>query len=175
MGNSDERTFFLYILQIPAASWRPLEVVGKKATEAEVDSSDDSIAFLQYTSGSTSDPKGVIVGRSSIAHNNMFVRRYVSGTSSVMHSQQRWLHIILINTILCAKALILLTPFHLSMMCVQNSADPQPEPLLELAATGERTLPLSLISSPKCLSSSKPWWSGYFGAVKKKKLCKYRW
>ena len=41
-------------------------------------SSDDmmqAVAFLQYTSGSTSDPKGVMIRHVNMAHNMMFIRR----------------------------------------------------------------------------------------------------
>ncbi|CAI7897270.1 unnamed protein product, partial [Closterium sp. NIES-53] len=38
-------------------------------------SSSDEIAFLQYTSGSTADPKGVMITHTNIAHNVMFIRR----------------------------------------------------------------------------------------------------
>ncbi|CAI5480059.1 unnamed protein product [Closterium sp. Yama58-4] len=38
-------------------------------------SGDDEIAFLQYTSGSTADPKGVMITHTNIAHNVMFIRR----------------------------------------------------------------------------------------------------
>ncbi|CAI5954472.1 unnamed protein product [Closterium sp. NIES-65] len=37
--------------------------------------SSDEIAFLQYTSGSTADPKGVMITHTNIAHNVMFIRR----------------------------------------------------------------------------------------------------
>jgi acyl-CoA synthetase (AMP-forming)/AMP-acid ligase II len=36
----------------------------------------DTLAFLQYTSGSTSDPKGVMVTHGSLAHNVDRIRRY---------------------------------------------------------------------------------------------------
>ena len=35
----------------------------------------DRLLFLQYTSGSTSDPKGVMIGEKCLAHNNTFVRK----------------------------------------------------------------------------------------------------
>ncbi|CAI5535525.1 unnamed protein product [Closterium sp. Naga37s-1] len=38
-------------------------------------SSSDEIAFLQYTSGSTADSKGVMITHTNIAHNVMFIRR----------------------------------------------------------------------------------------------------
>ncbi|MEM9291575.1 MAG: amino acid adenylation domain-containing protein [Acidobacteriota bacterium] len=47
-----------------AAKWRPPEGVGA-----------DSLAFLQYTSGSTSTPKGVCVTHGNLLHNEELIRR----------------------------------------------------------------------------------------------------
>ena len=38
----------------------------------------DRLLMIQYTSGSTSEPKGVMIGDKCMAHNNLFVRRYGS-------------------------------------------------------------------------------------------------
>ena len=35
----------------------------------------DRLLFLQYTSGSTSDPKGVMIGEKCLAHNTTHLRR----------------------------------------------------------------------------------------------------
>ncbi|PWW53043.1 fatty acyl-AMP ligase [Actinokineospora spheciospongiae] len=49
--------------------WRPVPLTG------------DSVAFLQYTSGSTSDPKGVMVTHANLLHNEEEIHQAVRSTS----------------------------------------------------------------------------------------------
>lgn len=52
-----------------AAQWLPTDEMPDAAPGAEFEESGESTAFLQYTSGSTGDPKGVIVTHANLLHN----------------------------------------------------------------------------------------------------------
>ena len=45
----------------------------------------DSVAFLQYTSGSTSEPKGVMITHNNLAHNCMLVQREIKSTEDTVN------------------------------------------------------------------------------------------
>lgn len=65
----------------PNLSWIPVDDLikkGKSNSNINVKSSlpslnRDDIAFLQYTSGSTSDPKGVMISHNNLAHNLLLI------------------------------------------------------------------------------------------------------
>jgi acyl-CoA synthetase (AMP-forming)/AMP-acid ligase II len=48
---------------------------------SEISPSPDDIAMLQYTSGSTASPRGVVITHGNIAHNSEFIRRSFQHTS----------------------------------------------------------------------------------------------
>ena len=45
----------------------------------------DSIAFLQYTSGSTSEPKGVMISHNNLAHNLMLIIKELNANTSTIN------------------------------------------------------------------------------------------
>ncbi|TDC25344.1 fatty acyl-AMP ligase [Streptomyces sp. 8K308] len=54
----------------------PDELLGGEPDEAaQYEAGPDDVAFLQYTSGSTSSPKGVVVTHAALAHNVEMIRR----------------------------------------------------------------------------------------------------
>lgn len=44
----------------------------------------NSVAFLQYTSGSTSEPKGVMITHSNLTHNEQIIARELQTTSDTI-------------------------------------------------------------------------------------------
>lgn len=66
----------LRLVRWPGKSWHVTDTVKAGAdAQREFPPPPSEIAFLQYTSGSTADPKGVMVGHTNMAHNISFVRR----------------------------------------------------------------------------------------------------
>lgn len=45
---------------------------------------DSDVAFLQYTSGSTSEPKGVMISHANLAHNEMLIAAELRTTPSTV-------------------------------------------------------------------------------------------
>jgi acyl-CoA synthetase (AMP-forming)/AMP-acid ligase II len=64
------------------------ETRGTTAAAADIDNApSDALAFLQYTSGSTSDPKGVMISHGNLAHNlQTIVQSLDAGTDTVVTS-----------------------------------------------------------------------------------------
>ena len=64
------------ITELRGASWLATDGLAERAgdwREPEIDS--DTLAFLQYTSGSTSTPKGVMVSHANLLHNEEMIRQ----------------------------------------------------------------------------------------------------
>ncbi|HEX5715361.1 MAG TPA: amino acid adenylation domain-containing protein, partial [Thermoanaerobaculia bacterium] len=64
------------LADLPPVSWLATESLVERAGEWRQPQIDgDTIAFLQYTSGSTSTPKGVMVSHANLLHNEEMIRR----------------------------------------------------------------------------------------------------
>lgn len=46
---------------------------------------DEDIAFLQYTSGSTSEPKGVMISHLNLSHNEKLIQKALRTTSDTIN------------------------------------------------------------------------------------------
>ena len=73
---------------LPIDGWtRPPATPSALGLDASAPSAPSTIAFLQYTSGSTSEPKGVMVTHANLAHNlATIVRSLAAGTDTVVAS-----------------------------------------------------------------------------------------
>lgn len=68
---------FAHVPELKALCWLPTDNVTSGLTEEwqEPAVSRDTLAFLQYTSGSTASPKGVMVSHGNILHNQSLIHR----------------------------------------------------------------------------------------------------
>jgi acyl-CoA synthetase (AMP-forming)/AMP-acid ligase II/alkylation response protein AidB-like acyl-CoA dehydrogenase/7-keto-8-aminopelargonate synthetase-like enzyme/acyl carrier protein len=91
------------------------EVTGKKTNGVPIKIQPDTVAFLQYTSGSTAAPKGVIVTHSSILANEEMVRSATDGIQDSTYVS--WLPMYHDMGLIGA----ILQPFYLGSFCVLMS------------------------------------------------------
>ncbi len=61
--------------ELPDIDWIGIDSIDGEATDDFVPVEDQKLAFLQYTSGSTSDPKGVMVSHANLLHNLEMIRQ----------------------------------------------------------------------------------------------------
>jgi len=74
----------------PELRWIPVDEQLKKGRTVAAEPSlslpnMDSIAFLQYTSGSTSEPKGVMISHQNLAHNLTLITRELRADQSTVN------------------------------------------------------------------------------------------
>lgn len=74
-----------------SAEWLEIDKIPQGSVTQEIfpESSDDNIAFLQYTSGSTSSPKGVCISFGNLDHNLEMIGNFVTNDPS--HIAVSWL------------------------------------------------------------------------------------
>ncbi len=61
---------------------------GRSSSSGDADNAAEDIAFLQFTSGSTSAPKGVMVTHACLAHNCALIRRSMGITAADCEARQ---------------------------------------------------------------------------------------
>ncbi|QEG36801.1 Long-chain-fatty-acid--AMP ligase FadD29 [Bythopirellula goksoeyrii] len=78
---------------ISELSWEPTDLVSDDQTNSfePISRSAENLAFLQYTSGSTSEPRGVMVSHGNILHNLEAIRTGFSIDGSVHQKGVFWL------------------------------------------------------------------------------------
>ncbi|MCA1750364.1 MAG: AMP-binding protein [Flavobacteriales bacterium] len=65
-------------------NWIDVDLIGDQAMCELPDIDPDSLAFLQYTSGSTGDPKGVQVTHKNVIHNTWLVKGLLGDTENIV-------------------------------------------------------------------------------------------
>jgi len=74
---ADRSNYLKYTPELAALNWLATDNIETTLTQQWQSPaiSDYSIAFLQYTSGSTNNPKGVMVSHSNLLHNNQLIKQ----------------------------------------------------------------------------------------------------
>ncbi|WP_372365777.1 fatty acyl-AMP ligase [Candidatus Uabimicrobium sp. HlEnr_7] len=118
LGKKISSRFDFPNIDMKTIEWLPTDNIDQKLHRdwQYPDISSETIAFLQYTSGSTGDPKGVILTHGNLLHNQKFIAEYFDECSVVISWLPLYHDMGLIGKIMqpiyCGGHCVFMSPLH---------------------------------------------------------------